>query len=94
PGVAPQVLARMGEPYIAARGAAQQEGRETGGGLGLGLFIAKTLLERSGGELTIVNAPAPATGAEATVTWPRASFERGRQKRQQPIEGGAVPVAR
>jgi two-component system sensor histidine kinase RegB len=94
PGVAPHVLARMGEPYIAARGAAQEERRETGGGLGLGLFIAKTLLERSGGELRIINSPAPARGAQATIVWPRASFEGGRQRRQQPIEGGAVPAAR
>jgi len=94
PGVAPHVLARMGEPYIAARGAAQEERRETGGGLGLGLFIAKTLLERSGAALSIVNAAAPATGAQATVTWPRASFEGGRQRLQQPIEGGAIPAAR
>lgn len=94
PGVAPHVLARMGEPYITARRAAQKDELETGGGLGLGLFIAKTLLERSGGALRIVNAPAPATGAQATVIWPRLSFEQGRQGPQQPIEGGAVPAAR
>ena len=93
PGVAAHVLARMGEPYIAARGAAQEERRETGGGLGLGLFIAKTLLERSGGELTIVNAAPPDAGAQATVAWPRAAFERGRQRRQQPIKEGVVPPA-
>jgi two-component system, sensor histidine kinase RegB len=94
PGVAPHVLARLGEPYIAERGAAPEGGRETGGGLGLGLFIAKTLLERSGGELSIVNASGAGSGAEATVAWPRASFERGRQNRQQSIEGDAVSAAR
>lgn len=93
PGVAPHVLARMGEPYFTARRGAQKGKRETGGGLGLGLFIAKTLLERSGGALRIINASAPATGAQATVVWPRVSFEQGRQGRQQPIEGGAIAAA-
>jgi two-component system sensor histidine kinase RegB len=69
PGVAAHVLARMGEPYIAARGAAQEERRETGGGLG--------------GD----------SGAQAPVVWARASFEGGRQRRQQPIEQGAIPAA-
>ena len=41
PGVTPHVLARLGEPYVTTRGAARDEG-ETGGGLGLGLFIAET----------------------------------------------------
>lgn len=93
PGVAPHVLARLGDPYIAARTGAPQAGRGASGGLGLGLFIAKTLIERSGGELSIVNASAPAAGAEATVVWRRASFERDRQNPQQPIERGAVRAA-
>jgi two-component system sensor histidine kinase RegB len=90
PGVAPHVLARLGEPYVTTRGADQRDESETGGGLGLGLFIAKTLLERSGGAMTIVNAAPPAAGAQATVIWPRLSFEQGRQGRKQPIEGGSV----
>jgi two-component system sensor histidine kinase RegB len=86
PGVAPHVLARFGEPYVTTRGAAHRQEGETGGGLGLGLFIAKTLLERSGGTVGIANAPAPATGAQVTVVWPRLAFEQGRQRGQQPIE--------
>jgi two-component system, sensor histidine kinase RegB len=78
PGVAPHVMARLGEPYITTRDAAHREERDSGGGLGLGLFIAKTLLERSGGAMRIINALAPATGAKATVVWPRAAFEQGR----------------
>jgi hypothetical protein len=34
----------------------RQEGNSSGGGLGLGLFIAKTLLERSGATLAFRNA--------------------------------------
>jgi two-component system, sensor histidine kinase RegB len=78
PGVAPHVLARLGEPYVTTRDAAQREEGDAGGGLGLGLFIAKTLLERSGGAMRIVNALSPETGAKATIVWPRASFEQRR----------------
>jgi two-component system sensor histidine kinase RegB len=42
-GYASDILTRIGEPYVTKR---QKEDRA--GGLGLGLFIAKTLLERSG----------------------------------------------
>ena len=94
PGVSPHVLARLGEPYVTTRGAVQNDEGETGGGLGLGLFIAKTLLERSGAALTIVNPPPPSTGAQATIVWPRPAFEQGRQGRKQPIQGGAISAMR
>ena len=41
PGFAPSVLSRLGEPYVSTRA-----GRD--GHMGLGLFIARTLLERTG----------------------------------------------
>ncbi|MGA9603913.1 MAG: sensor histidine kinase, partial [Methyloceanibacter sp.] len=44
--------------------------------MGLGFFIAKTLLERSGATLALANRPSPQGGAVVTVTWPRAKFER------------------
>jgi two-component system sensor histidine kinase RegB len=94
PGVLPHVLARLGEPYVTTRDAAQSQDRGTGGGLGLGLFIAKTLLERSGATLKIVNLLSPATGARATVVWPRRSFEQGRQERKQPEQGSALSSSR
>ena len=46
------------------------------GGLGLGIFIAKTLLERSGARLRLANRKPPDKGAVVTVEWPRAEFER------------------
>jgi two-component system sensor histidine kinase RegB len=49
-------------------------GEASGGGLGLGLFIAKTLLERSGAETSFANASAPGQGAVAKVEWPRGAF--------------------
>ncbi|MGD9904787.1 MAG: sensor histidine kinase [Vicinamibacterales bacterium] len=45
-GMAPEVLARAGEPFFSTRAA--------GRGLGLGLFLARVFAERSGGALAIV----------------------------------------
>jgi len=45
-------------------------------GLGLGFFIAKTLLERSGAALSLKNQAPPLHGATVTITWNRADFER------------------
>jgi len=72
PGFPTELLGRIGEPYLSARGA--RRAKDGGGGMGLGLFIAKSLLERSGATLVFGNAPGG--GARVTVTWPRLSFER------------------
>lgn len=79
PGFPPDVLMRAGDPYL-SRGSG--EGR-AGGGLGLGLFIAKTLLERGGATLEFSNRPAPASGASIRITWPRDDFEA-----DLPVDGG------
>lgn len=87
PGFPAQVLSRLGEPYISDRGAARRGEGEPAGGLGLGLFIAKALLERSGARLTIANATGERRGAVAMVVWPRASFEqRGADARRDASE--------
>ena len=49
------------------------EGEESG--LGLGFFIAKTLLERTGAALAFLNRPAPDKGAVVRVRWARGDFE-------------------
>ena len=77
-GFPASVLARVGEPYISQREAARRN-EEAGGGLGLGLFIARTLLERSRATLSLANARAPATGAVATVQWTPAAYAQGRR---------------
>lgn len=74
PGFAHEILGRLGEPYVSSRVADRAVAHE-GGGLGLGFFIAKTLLERSGARLTLGNRPPPATGARVAVVWPLARFE-------------------
>lgn len=71
PGFPPDVLMRAGEPYLSRE---RGESR-AGGGLGLGLFIAKTLLERGGATLEFSNRPAPASGASVRIVWPRVIFE-------------------
>lgn len=73
PGFAPEIMDRVGEPYVTSR-----RGRLTSDvpkGLGLGFFIAKTLLERSGATLTFENRRQPAHGAVVKVRWNRAEFE-------------------
>lgn len=74
PGFPADVLLRAGEPYL-TRGTAESR---AGGGLGLGLFIAKTLLERGGAALEFSNRPSPETGARIRIAWPRALFEAER----------------
>jgi two-component system, sensor histidine kinase RegB len=73
PGFPSEILARIGEPYVTSRRRRGAESEESG--LGLGFFIAKTLLERSGAALAFLNRPAPDTGAVVRVRWPREAFE-------------------
>lgn len=65
-GFKPEILDRIGEPYTTSR-----DDKHHGGGLGLGLFIAKTLLERSGAEISFHNRHLPGQGAEIRIIWPR-----------------------
>jgi two-component system sensor histidine kinase RegB len=79
PGFAPEVVDRLGAPYVTHRrpGSRGPEGEEDAVfGLGLGFFIAKTLLERSGAKLSLTNQAPPLHGATISVTWSRAEFER------------------
>lgn len=74
PGFAPEVIKRIGEPYVRSRRRRRMYASDETG-LGLGFFIAKTLLERSGATLNFVNRAFPQRGAIVTVRWPRARFE-------------------
>lgn len=60
PGFSNAALVSLGEPYVSTRG-----------GMGLGFFIAQTLLERGGATLEIRNR----NGAEVVIHWPRAMFD-------------------
>ena len=68
PGFPAEILDRIGEPYMSKRAASD------GRGLGLGLFIAKTLLERSGAAVSFGNAGEPGKGAAVRISWPRHAF--------------------
>ena len=77
PGIPHPVLDALGEPYITTR-PSRLPGQGTDGepsGMGLGFFIAKTLLERSGATVVLENRQAPASGAIARVIWRREVFE-------------------
>lgn len=66
PGFSPLVLDRLGEPYVSSR-----PGRD--GHMGLGIFIAKTLLERGGAALSFTNRAEG--GARVAVRWLRSDLE-------------------
>src|SRR6202043_2265981 len=79
PGFAPEVADRIGARYVTQSrwGARGPDGDDDAAfGLGLGFFIAKTLLERSGAKLALTNQAPPLHGATISVTWSRADFER------------------
>lgn len=87
PGFKPEVIDNLGEPYVTTRSAGRKD--KSGGkvgGLGLGFFIAKTLLERSGARFHFDNRAAPEHGAMVRITWPRAAFEAMPEARE-----GKVP---
>lgn len=66
PGFAPGLLERLGEPYISS-------GNRSTGHMGLGVFIARTLLQRSGGGIAFRNGPEG--GAVVDIVWRRDTLE-------------------
>jgi len=68
--------------------------RSAGGGLGLGFFIAKTLLERTGAHLSFSNRRPPEHGAVVKVNWERDAIDLGRVPpgRGSGPEGRAEPA--
>jgi len=77
PGFSHEMLARIGDPYVTSRPGRRIGTDEDSGdtGLGLGLFIAKTLLERSGASVRVANRGGRESGALVTVAWARPAFE-------------------
>jgi two-component system sensor histidine kinase RegB len=73
PGFPANIINYLGEPYITSRPRSRTRGGE--GGMGLGFFIAKTFLERSGATVAAENRTPPATGAMVQIVWPRARIE-------------------
>jgi two-component system sensor histidine kinase RegB len=77
PGFPPYLLGRIGDPFMRRRSPEKnRSARPEYEGMGLGLFIAKTLLERSGATLRFANGSedrkaGDRTGAVVEVNWPR-----------------------
>lgn len=83
-GYPAHLLGRIGDPLMRRRGTGTDPRRPEYDGMGLGLFIAKTLLERSGADLSFANGAetfhndeilASRSGAFVEVTWPRRTLE-------------------
>lgn len=68
-GFLPELIARLGEPYLTSRASDEDADPAAPGGLGLGIFIAKTLLERTGAKLQFLNT-LPTGHARVVVHWP------------------------
>lgn len=88
-GFPPQVIGRIGDPFVRSRRAGEEHRQDRPGyeGMGLGLFIAKTLLERTGAELSFANAGDPfltpeerpeRSGAIVEVIWPASAITADR----------------
>jgi len=80
PGFHESIFDRLGDPFVTSRPGYGEETGEPGRheGMGLGFFIAKTLLERSGATVSLANQPAPEHGAVVHVVWPRGIIDLGR----------------
>lgn len=72
PGFPSELITRLGEPYLTTR--ARNADSTEPGGLGLGIFIAKTLLERTGARLSFENEQADGH-ARVRMVWPRGAID-------------------
>ena len=70
PGFSASILKKIGTPYVTTR--KPVPGQD--GGMGLGLFISKTLIEQTGGTISFSNSPTG--GAEVLITWQRSELEK------------------
>lgn len=100
PGFPQQVLGRIGDPFVRLRRREQRPKRPEYEGMGLGLFIAKTLIERTGAEISFANGTDPfgvevplgdRTGAIVEVVWPRERIDAVAQG-ERPALGENRPI--
>lgn len=68
-----ELLDRLGDPYLSHGPAQKKVSERKGDHMGLGIFIAQQLIERSGGSVSFDNNAYG--GAEVVATWPRNAFE-------------------
>ncbi len=81
-GYPPNLLGRLGDPFLGTK--ISKENRHGNEGMGLGLFIAKTLLERTGAKISFANgnknqilkkSQTEPNGAIVEIYWPRKKIE-------------------
>ena len=100
-GFSPDLMGRIGEPYVGRKKRGNDPRRPSYEGMGLGLFIAKTLLERTGAALDFENSSQPGgaalkgdqlppdyanpSGAVVTVTWARSRLEMNEDPTRKPL---------
>ena len=79
PGFSQDIIDRLGDPFVTTRkgydAADASADLSKHQGMGLGFFIAKTLLERSGAVVTLANRKDGGRGAMVTIAWPRPAVE-------------------
>jgi two-component system sensor histidine kinase RegB len=94
PGFAPEIYERIGEPYVTTRPGDFALGETEMGpqgalgeheGMGLGFFIAKTLLEQTGGEVKALNLPDG--GAVVTMQWRRGVIDGAEPPAGRSLQG-------
>src|SRR5487761_192170 len=77
PGFPLHLLGRLGEPYLSTRAGEANH-------MGLGIFIAQSLLERSGARLDFANLPEG--GAHIAISWNRANLEAIERNRPSAVK--------
>jgi two-component system sensor histidine kinase RegB len=84
PGFPAHLLGRLGEPYLSTRAGEANH-------MGLGIFIAQSLLDRSGAELTFDNLVEG--GAHVVISWKRANLEAARPDAAAALGSGGARQA-
>jgi len=99
PGFSPDMLPRLGEPYVSSRSRGSHAGAAGAyEGMGLGLFIARTLLERTGARIAFANGPdrqararargegvAVPSGAIVEMVWPPGAIDITKAEARSPL---------
>ena len=79
PGFSQEIFDRLGDPFVTTRRGYDANDDDVDlskhQGMGLGFFIAKTLLERSGASVTLAKRKAEGGGAVVKIAWPRRAIE-------------------
>ncbi len=67
-GMSPEILSRAGEPFFTTKG--------PGDGMGLGLFLARAVVERAGGSVTLDSKPGAGTTAALVLPFATSASNR------------------